>query len=72
MVDDAGVAAGVTFDAELALPAVTGWAEALDAALVSDFFTGLGESTPAVLEPKPSFCRVIASILPLEFRPLAD
>ena len=34
--------------------------------------TGLGASTPAVPEPRPSFCRVEASILPLELRPLSD
>ena len=34
--------------------------------------TGLGASTPAVPEPRPSFWRLGASILPLELRPLSD
>ena len=34
--------------------------------------TGLGASTPAVPEPKPNFCRLGASILPLLLRPLSD
>jgi hypothetical protein len=34
--------------------------------------TGLGASTPAVPEPRPSFCRLGASILPLELRPFSD
>ena len=34
--------------------------------------TGLGASTPAVPEPSPNFCRLGASILPLELRPLSD
>ena len=33
---------------------------------------GLGASTPAVLEPRPSFCRLSASSLPLAFMPLSD
>lgn len=33
---------------------------------------GLGASTPAVLEPRPSFCRLGASSLPLAFMPLSD
>jgi hypothetical protein len=33
---------------------------------------GLGASTPAVPEPRPSFWRLGASILPLELRPLSD
>ena len=33
---------------------------------------GLGASTPAVAEPRPSFCRLGASILPLELRPFSD
>ncbi len=33
---------------------------------------GLGASTPAVPEPRPNFCRLGASILPLELRPLSD
>jgi len=77
--DDAPVAlagAGVTFDAELVfvveLAAGGGRSAALVELLASDFLMGLGASTPAVLEPRPSFCRVVASILPLELRPLAD
>jgi hypothetical protein len=73
VVEDAGTAAGVTFDAEFAFAALTGWTEALDAPEVpSDFFMGLGASTPAVLDPNPSFCKVVASIFPLEFSPFAD
>ena len=34
--------------------------------------TGLGASTPAVPEPRPNFCRLVASILPLLLRPLSD
>ena len=34
--------------------------------------TGLGASTPAVPEPRPNFCRLGASILPLLLRPLSD
>ena len=34
--------------------------------------SGLGASTPAVLEPRPSFCRLGASSLPLAFIPLSD
>ncbi len=33
---------------------------------------GLGASTPAVPEPRPNFCRLEASILPLLLRPLSD
>lgn len=33
---------------------------------------GLGAETPAILEPRPSFCSVGASRLPVESRPLAD
>lgn len=40
------------------------------AGLVCD--SGLGASTPAVLEPRPSFCRLGASSLPLGFMPLSD
>lgn len=68
--DDAG--AGAAVEAEFALGAEAGRAATLDAALGSDFFGGWGASTPAVLEPRPSFWSVVASILPLEFRPLAD
>jgi hypothetical protein len=31
--------------------------------------TGLGAETPAISEPRPSFCRVAASSLPLESIP---
>lgn len=34
--------------------------------------SGLGASTPAVLEPRPSFCKLGASSLPLAFMPLSD
>ena len=33
---------------------------------------GFGASTPAVPDPKPNFCRLEASILPLLLRPLSD
>jgi len=31
--------------------------------------TGLGAETPAMAEPRPSFCRLNASIFPVESRP---
>ena len=34
--------------------------------------TGLGAETPAISEPRPSFCSVGASSLPLESIPCAD
>ncbi len=34
--------------------------------------SGLGAETPAILEPRPSFCSVGASSLPVESRPWAD
>jgi len=34
--------------------------------------TGLGAPTPAMSEPRPSFCSVGASSFPLESRPFAD
>lgn len=34
--------------------------------------TGFGAETPAMSEPRPSFCSVGASSLPVESRPLAD
>jgi len=74
----AAAGAGAALDAEFAfaveleLVAGGGRSAALAEVLGSDFFTGLGASTPAVLEPRPSFCKVVASILPLELRPLAD
>ena len=48
--------------------------EALGAELAAELggATGLGASTPAVPEPRPSFCRLGASILPLELRPFSD
>jgi len=76
--EGAAAGVGVTLEAELAfaadveLVADGGCSAALAEPVESDFFTGLGASTPAVLEPRPSFCRVVASILPLELRPLAD
>ena len=33
---------------------------------------GFGAETPAISEPRPSFCSVGASSLPVESRPLAD
>lgn len=52
--------AGVTLEAGIAAAVVVGGA------------AGLGASTPAVPEPRPSFCRLEASILPLELRPFSD
>ncbi len=54
-------ATGVAADADVVAAA---------AGLVCD--SGLGASTPAVLEPRPSFCRLGASSLPLAFMPLSD
>jgi hypothetical protein len=34
--------------------------------------TGLGAETPAISEPRPSFCRLNASSLPFESRPFED
>ena len=34
--------------------------------------SGFGAETPAMSEPRPSFCSVGASSLPVESRPLAD
>jgi len=34
--------------------------------------TGFGAETPAMSEPRPSFCSVGASSFPVESRPLAD
>ena len=51
---------GVTLEAGVVAVAVVGGA------------AGLGASTPAVPEPRPSFCRLVASILPLELRPFSD
>ena len=62
---------GVRFEAEFEFGADAGRAAAV-VAVDSDFFGGLGAFRPAVLEPSPNFCKVVASILPLEFRPLAD
>ena len=63
--------AGVALEAEDAV-VVTGAAD--DVLLAADLggATGLGASTPAVPEPKPNFCKLGASILPLELRPLSD
>lgn len=33
---------------------------------------GLGAETPAISEPRPSFCRLTALILPLASRPFSD
>jgi hypothetical protein len=33
---------------------------------------GLGAETPAMPEPRPSFCKLVASSLPLASRPFAD
>lgn len=34
--------------------------------------TGLGAETPAISDPRPSFCSVGASSFPVALRPLAD
>jgi len=68
--------AGVALEAEVAEAAGGVAAEALgmeagaDVAGLGD--RGLGASTPAVPEPRPNFCRLGASILPLLLRPLSD
>ncbi len=69
---------GVTLEADVAF----GGGGAVDEVFVAELgmelevveggMTGLGASTPAVPEPRPSFWRLGASILPLELRPLSD
>ena len=54
----------------VALAAEVGLAAGADVAGLG--VRGLGASTPAVPEPRPSFCRLGASILPLLLRPLSD
>jgi len=61
---------GVTLEAEVVAGAAVATDEVLAAELAGA--TGLGASTPAVPEPRPSFCRVPASILPLALRPFSD
>ena len=61
---------GVTLEAEVVVVAGGAADEVLAAELGGA--TGLGASTPAVPEPRPSFCRLVASILPLELRPFSD
>ena len=58
---------GVAF---VALVAEAGVAAGADVAGLG--VTGLGASTPAVPEPRPNFCRLGASSLPLSLRPLSD
>ena len=64
--------AELAFAADVELVADGGCSAALLEPVESDFFTGLGASTPAVPEPRPSFWRLGASSLPLELRPLSD
>lgn len=70
LAEAATLEAGV-FAADVELPA----AEAVDdvsVALGLGCDTGFGASTPAVLDPRPSFCKLRASIFPLGFMPLSD
>ncbi len=60
-----------TAEAEVEVPAGAGLDDAVFA-LEPECGSGLGASTPAVLEPRPSFCRLGASSLPLAFMPLSD
>lgn len=64
------LADGVTLDAEVVETA----GGEVDVVLAADLggAMGLGASTPAVAEPRPSFCRLGASILPLELSPFSD
>ena len=55
-----------------AVVVVLGGAEVAGFAVELGGAAGLGASTPAVPEPSPSFCRLVASILPLELRPFSD
>ena len=61
----------MTLEAEVVVVAAGGEAEEVFAAEPWGAM-GLGASTPAVAEPRPSFCRLGASILPLELRPFSD
>lgn len=65
---------GVALEAEVVVAAggVAFVALEADAGVVGLGATGLGASTPAVPEPRPSFCKLGASILPLLLRPLSD
>jgi hypothetical protein len=69
--------AGLTLEAEVVV-VVGVWVgvrfDVLGAGVAAEWggAAGLGASTPAVAEPRPSFCRLGASILPLELRPLSD
>lgn len=67
--DGAGV--GETLEAEAGLLLGAGEDVVVDPDGVV-WVRGLGASTPAVLEPRPSFCRLGASSLPLAFMPLSD
>lgn len=66
--------AGVVLEAEVVV--VTGGAAFVALAAGADVagfgVRGFGASTPAVPDPKPNFCRLEASILPLLLRPLSD
>ena len=64
----------MALEAEVAVAAGCVWLVALEAGAIAAGLgaRGLGASTPAVPEPRPSFCRLGASILPLLLRPLSD
>jgi len=68
--------AGVALEAEVVVAAGGVTAEVLAAEAGVDVagfgVRGLGASTPAVPEPRPNFCRLGASILPLLLRPFSD
>jgi len=68
--------AGVALEAEVvvAVGGVTAEVPGVEAGVgIAGFGArGLGASTPAVPEPRPNFCRLGASILPLLLRPLSD
>lgn len=63
--------AGVTLEAEVVFVAGVAADDDVLAAELGGRI-GFGASTPAVPEPRPSFCRLSASILPLELRPFSD
>ena len=70
------MALGVTLEAEVVVAAGCAELVALDVDAGADVaglgVMGFGASTPAVPDPRPSFCRLGASILPLLLRPLSD
>ena len=72
---DVLLVAGEEFDAEVdtaAGDAADGCAAIGLAGAEGVSVAGFGAETPAMPEPRPSFCRLVASSFPLGSRPLAD